>query len=138
MVFWQRTHEGEIWVSHKASPGLTEQQARAFGYEPSQCREGKVFEAAILTCSHCDVRVIRNPLRERERATCLHCSNHYICDSCDWKRRQPDYIHRPFQAVKDLVLEGKPWQSALFKPQSPTRLQLLSDQPQPPASTWPS
>lgn len=103
----QSFFEGEIWVSHKASPGLTEEQARVFGYEPADCKEGKVFEAAILTCSHCDQRLIRNPFRERERATCLHCSNHYICDVCDWKRRQPGYVHRPFQAVKESILEGK-------------------------------
>ena len=115
MVFQQNAHEGEIWVSHKASPGLTEGQARLFGYNPADCKEGKIFEAAILTCSHCDRRVIKNPDRMRERATCLHCSNHYICDWCDADRRRPDYVHRPFQQVKDLVLEGKPWQSGLFK-----------------------
>ena len=125
MVFWQRAHEGEIWVSHKASPGLTEAQSLANGYEPSQCTEGKIFEAAILTCSHCDCRIIKNPFRERERATCLHCSNHYICDWCDADRRKPDYSHRPFKAVVDLIVEGKPWQKESSRPQSPTRLQRL-------------
>ena len=129
MAFTQGAYEGEIWVSHKASPGLTEAQARLLGYDPAQCREGKVFEAAILTCSHCDQRLIKNPLRERARASCLHCSNHYICDLCDAERRKSDYVHRPFQQVKDLVLEGKPWQNELSRPASPTRLQRLLGRP---------
>jgi len=124
MVFRQSAHEGEIWVSHKASPGLTEEQARLFGYDPAQCKEGKIFESAILTCSHCDFRVIKNPDRTRERATCLHCSNHYICDRCDYERRQPDYIHRPFRQKMELVLEGKPWPNEPSKPPSRTRLLL--------------
>lgn len=40
-----------------------------------------VFEAPTVTCSHCQVVVVLNPLRNRERAYCIKC-DHYICDGC--------------------------------------------------------
>ena len=40
-----------------------------------------VFECATYTCSHCQVVVMINPLRTRERAYCLKC-DHRICDVC--------------------------------------------------------
>jgi hypothetical protein len=97
---------GEIMVDHRASPGLTEQQARRFGYEPSQVKEGALFEAATMTCVHCGTIVIRNPLRVRERATCLRC-NDYICDLCDAERRKPDYVHYSREAVTDMLHSGR-------------------------------
>lgn len=42
---------------------------------------GARMEAAVTTCAHCQVQVIRNPARVRERARCWKC-NHYICDAC--------------------------------------------------------
>jgi hypothetical protein len=103
-MFWQRSNEGEIFVDHRASPGLPEDIARKAGYDPRFAGEGKVFEAATLLCSHCGGRWIKNTSRIRERATCLKCSNHYICDLCDAARRAPDYIHRPFCAVIEETL----------------------------------
>lgn len=37
-------------------------------------------EMATLTCSHCQVQVILNPLRTRERNHCRKC-HAYVCDS---------------------------------------------------------
>lgn len=102
----KKTHEGEMLVDHRASPGLTPEQAIRLGYHPTQVAEGKVFEAATLTCNHCNRTVIKNPLRVRERAHCFEC-NRYICDWCDAQRSQPDYVHMPLQKVADLVASGK-------------------------------
>lgn len=64
-----RRHEGYLLIDHRASPGLPE------------VPEGTVFEAAVLSCSHCQRSLIRNPARTRERAYCHGC-DHYICDGC--------------------------------------------------------
>jgi hypothetical protein len=99
--------EGEIFLDHRASPGLTEEQARKMGYEPSLVSEGKLFEAATIQCVHCQQIAILNPLRTRERASCMACGGAYICDMCDDIRREPDYVHMPFRKIVDLVATGK-------------------------------
>jgi len=99
--------EGELFVDHRASPGLTPEQARRLGYEPSQVREGALFEAATMQCVHCQRIVVKNPLRDRERSFCMQCGGAYICDLCDDDRRKPDYEHMPFKKIVDLVATGK-------------------------------
>ncbi len=84
---------GYVLIDHRASPGFTEEQAKELHLPYQQVKEGKMFETASLTCAHCKSAVIKNPLRTRERAHCFKC-NHYICDICEYKSRQPDYIHR--------------------------------------------
>lgn len=101
------SQEGYLLVDHRASPGLPEDVAVASGYDPKLCQEGKMFEAASLTCSHCKVSVIKNPLRTRERANCPKCGYHYICDICDFKTTQPDYSHLPYDKIVDLTMDGK-------------------------------
>jgi hypothetical protein len=93
---------GYLVVDHRFSPGLPEDVARASGYDPKMCGEGKVFEADTLTCSHCKCVVVKNPLRSRDRHSCLKCGNHYICDPCAFKATLPDYSHTPFdKALND-------------------------------------
>lgn len=75
-----RRHEGYFLVDHRDSPGLPEVPG------------GTVFEAAVLTCSHCQTSMIRNPARTRERAYCAGC-DHYICDGCAVVRRQTLQCH---------------------------------------------
>jgi hypothetical protein len=58
-----------LMIDHRASPGTTD------------VPEGAVFECATLVCSHCQQRMIQNPLRTRERQYCAGC-DHYICDGC--------------------------------------------------------
>jgi len=99
-----KRHEGYLLVDHRASPGLPEEIARQAGYDPKFCGEGKIFEAASLTCSHCKNSWIKNPLRTRERAYCSQC-DHYICDWCDLKRHDPLYVHLPYSKVVDITLE---------------------------------
>ncbi|SRR5216684_7134149 len=107
---------GEIVVDHRASPGLPEDIARAAGYDPRLCREGKLYEAATLACCECRCVVVKNPFRTRERHSCS-CGN-YICDICAFKLSMPDAIHKPLNRYYDdhmkqlryqeLVGEGSP------------------------------
>lgn len=90
-------------VDNRASPGLPEDIARAAGYDPAQCRAGGLFETATLTCSHCGNAFVKNPLRTRERPYCAKC-DHYICDFCDDRRREPLYVHVPFNKMMDDVI----------------------------------
>lgn len=103
----KKSQEGYLLVDHSASPGLPEDVAIAAGFDPAQCREGKRFEAASLTCAHCKVVVIKNPQRTRERANCPKCGHHYICDVCDYKSTLPDYSHLPYDKFIDLTLNGQ-------------------------------
>jgi hypothetical protein len=99
--------EGEIFIDHRASPGLPANVARHLGYDPVQVAEGTLFEAATIMCEHCHRIVVRNPLRERERAFCMQCGGAYICDLCDDERRKPDYVHMPFRKIVDMVASGE-------------------------------
>lgn len=75
----KRSHEGYILLDHSDSPGVPDSMTIAAGL-PAGAGRGK-FEAATLTCQHCDVVVVINPKRNRERAWCKHC-DHYLCDAC--------------------------------------------------------
>jgi hypothetical protein len=107
MPFVKTSNDGELCLDHRASPGLPPAMARQLGYDPSQVGEGKLFEAATIMCEHCHRIVVKNPLRERERAFCMQCSGAYICDLCDDERRKPDYVHMPFKKIVDLVATGR-------------------------------
>ncbi len=71
----QRQRKGYYLVDHRASPGLPE------------IPEGTIFEADVLTCSHCQTSMLKNPARTRERAYCPGC-DHYICDGCEAVRQK--------------------------------------------------
>jgi hypothetical protein len=118
---------GEITVDHRASPGLPEDVAIWAGYDPKQCGEGKVFVQDILHCSHCDCIVVKNNARTRERALCMECDNrtgHYICDSCDYIRKQPGYVHFPYRKYIDdyLHVAGNPCLTGVPFPTLPHEL----------------
>ncbi len=86
----KRSHEGEILLDHRNSPGLSEQMIYTGGGIPRSdaklpAGSGKgVFEAATFSCSHCPNIVVIHPLRNRSRGYCKKC-DHYICDSCSAK-----------------------------------------------------
>lgn len=94
---------GYVKIDHQASPGLPEDVALMLGVDPRLVREGAVMEAATFTCSHCTRVVIKTPDRERERATCVKCGNHFICDDCAFVARQPDYVHMSFAKRADTI-----------------------------------
>lgn len=95
--------EGYLFLDHRASPGLPENMAKRIGGEAGS----KLIEAATLTCCHCKTAVIKNPFRQRERASCPKCSYKYLCDFCAAKAREPDYVHMPMEKVVDLVLKER-------------------------------
>lgn|SRR5215813_360366 len=106
MPFSKKSNDGEVFLDHRASPGIPPELAQRLGYHPNQVKEGTTFESATLGCPHCGSCVVLNPLRTRERAHCYQC-NAYICDGCDAVRHEPDYVHRTIQEVKELVGSGK-------------------------------
>ena len=93
MPFSKRSFEGQIYVDHRASPGLPADFARANGLDPALVGEGSLFEAPTYTCPHCGTVVIINQRRTRERSYCKKCDN-YLCDNCEAARCHPDYVHR--------------------------------------------
>ena len=94
---------GYLMVDHRASPGLTTQEALTAGYDPRLSGEGKVYEADTMTCAHCKNVVIKNPLRTRDRPHCYQC-DHYICDICAVKAMTED-VHMPFSKFIDITLK---------------------------------
>lgn len=58
------------------------------------------FEADTYTCSHCQVVVVMNPMRKRERYKCKGC-NHHICDPCAAER----YAGKPCRTFAQLADE---------------------------------
>jgi hypothetical protein len=102
MTFSQRSHEGYLFVDHRASPGIPEEKAIQMGLPPSSVKEGQVYEAPTLGCIHCGCHVVLNPNRVRARAFCSKC-NRYICDYCEAARQQPDYIHRTIHETVDII-----------------------------------
>jgi hypothetical protein len=93
---------GYLIVDHRASPGIPAGLARRAGYDPLLCSEGKTFEADTQTCSHCKVVVVMNPDRVRARAHCVYC-NHYVCDLCAIKMKEPEYRHVPFEKLVNIA-----------------------------------
>jgi hypothetical protein len=79
-------------VDHRASPGI-----------PGQPR---FFEAPTLGCPHCAAHIVMNPDRKRPRAHCRKCDM-YICDHCAAVAAGPDYVHRSFKELADLVQSGR-------------------------------
>jgi hypothetical protein len=106
MVFSKRSLEGELFVDHRASPGLTPAEAIALGYDPSQVRGGAQFTTRTLHCVHCGGDWVENPLRQRPRNTCFKCDA-YVCDTCAAVMRAPDYVHRPLAEVAEMVTSGR-------------------------------
>jgi len=92
-------NEGYVLIDHRASPGLTPEFARNAGLDPKLTAEGKMLEAATLTCSHCNTVVIMNPERKRERGYCRKC-DHYVCDNPACRSDC-----RPFHYIQDRMQE---------------------------------
>ena len=106
MPFLKTSHDGELMLDHRASPGLTPEQAHRMGYDPQMVVGGKQVYAATLGCPHCGSHVLLNPFRKRERAHCYQC-NQYICDICDGVRPESGYVHRTMKEIRDLLSTGK-------------------------------
>lgn len=100
------TYEGYLLIDHSASPGLPADVARRAGYDPKAVGEGSTYETATMSCRHCRVSVVKNPLRTRPRNSCEKCDYRYICDHCAAMARLPDYNHMPFEKFVATALEA--------------------------------
>jgi hypothetical protein len=101
---WQGKKEGYLMIDHRASPGISEEFARAnpgFRAVP----EGRLFESATSTCSHCQRLIVLNPDRVRERGYCPKC-NHYVCDRCEAVRVASGWECRSFERIMNESLEA--------------------------------
>jgi hypothetical protein len=105
MILSKRSHEGEIFLDHRASPGFTAEQAKKLGYveTSSNVGEGQLLEAPTMGCAHCNTVVIMNPDRKRDREWCSSCDR-YICDNCGLERKLPGYEHKSFRQKLTLAL----------------------------------
>jgi hypothetical protein len=99
-----RQREGYLLVDHQASLGRRKQTARLAMIRVDP--RGKRYEAATLTCAHCKVTVVKNPMRQRERMSCMKCGGKYICDLCAFRAAQADYVHMPFERLIEDNLHG--------------------------------
>lgn len=101
-------HEGYFIIDHRSSPGLTQADLDSAGIKGPVVGEGKLLEAASLTCRHCGTIVILNPERFRERGHCFKCSTDpakgYLCDNCTLTYAA-DKICRSRARTADHILE---------------------------------
>lgn len=74
-----RRHEGWLLIDNRFGPGVTAEMIGASGKDVPIVGEGRMFESATITCSHCHTIVILNTDRSRPRNYCRKC-DHYICD----------------------------------------------------------
>jgi hypothetical protein len=105
-----KRHDGELTIDHRASPGLTPEQARSVGLPGAPLGEGTSTGFATVSCSHCGGVWIVNPYRTRERPYCKVC-DHYICDPCKAVSLQPGYVHRTIEDLTNMICSGN-WRIA--------------------------
>ena len=98
---------GYLHVDHRNSPGLPEDVARKFGYDPALVREGAVFEADTLACCHCPSVFIKKKGTDMA-GRCTSCDG-YVCDACVAAAQDPTYVHRSRQELIDMIRSGR-WQ----------------------------
>jgi hypothetical protein len=96
--------------------GPLSKEALEWGGLPPEAAKG-VFEAPTYTCSHCQVVVVLNPKRSRERAYCRRC-DHYICDACGALRGlgQPCVTYKQIvdEALEATAKQGVPSANSLI------------------------
>jgi hypothetical protein len=98
--------DGELTIDHRASRGLTPEQARAFGMPDVPLGEGRSVSLATVGCNHCGGVWLVNHYRTRERHYCKSC-DHYLCDLCAAVSALPDYVHRTIADLTELITSGK-------------------------------
>jgi len=96
-----RSNEGYFLLDHRNSPGVADELVVKEGLLPGAGRG--VFESATFTCSHCQVIVVLNPDRSRERGYCRKC-DHLICDACETAKAQSGGECRSFKRLVDVLL----------------------------------
>ena len=106
MVFRKESHSGELFLDHRASPGIPAAKAERMGLHPSAVKEGAATTLRTLGCCHCGGVWVENPWRTRPRNHCVKCDR-YLCDACAAAAHEADYVHRSFQELADLLRSEK-------------------------------
>lgn len=76
----KRRHEGVLSVDHRWSPDVPFNPAMIGKPDALLAQAGALMESATVTCCHCQVVVVLNPLRTRPRGYCQRCDR-YVCDN---------------------------------------------------------
>ena len=84
MRFSKRSLEGELYIDHRASPGVSPEIAAWMGLDAGHVAKGQIVESAVVTCAHCQAVVVLRPDRTRERGWCAKCDK-YLCDACTYQ-----------------------------------------------------
>lgn len=87
-------------LDHSQTQSIPDEVVVAAGLPPGSGRG--LFEAPTYTCSHCQVIVVMNPNRQRERGYCSGC-DHQICDGC-WGARAQGAKCKTFKQVMDEII----------------------------------
>lgn len=95
----KRRHEGYLLVDQRESPEVPVNPAMAGKPGALIVGRGQMLESATVTCSHCQVVVVLNPLRTRPRGYCQKCDR-YVCDNPGCNRECT-----PFEAILDRAQE---------------------------------
>lgn len=104
-AFRKESLVGELFIDHRSSPGIPAAKAESMGIHPSAVKEGSTATLKTLGCCHCGGVWIENPWRTRPRNDCHKCAK-YVCDACATAMCEPDYVHRSFQELVDLLCGG--------------------------------
>lgn len=91
-----KRHDGEVMIDNRANGGAP---VPGMG-------NVRFLEAPTITCAHCAGVWMVNPLRTRPRNYCRKCDR-YTCDACAVVASQPNYTHRSFKELADLVTSEK-------------------------------
>lgn len=102
----KRSLEGYLSIDHRAGDGVSKELLHCAGIDAPAVPGGTQFEAPTIGCKHCPTVFYVNPNRVRARGYCPKCDR-YICDNCEAATRHPDYVHRTFEEISDLVRSGQ-------------------------------
>lgn len=65
-----------------------------------------IQEEATIGCCHCGGVYVKRPEFDGSRCYCKKCDR-YVCNPCARQMVTPDYLHRSFAELADLVRSGK-------------------------------
>lgn len=65
-----------------------------------------LIEEATIGCSHCGGVFVKRPEFDGHRCYCRKCDR-YVCNPCARLMALPNYFHRSFAEIADLVRSGK-------------------------------
>jgi hypothetical protein len=80
-LFSKKSQEGYLLIDNRESPGITRDEAIRMHGAAIPIGKGIKLETSTYTCSKCQMVIVVNPNRVRERGYCRKC-DHDVCDRC--------------------------------------------------------